>query len=111
LPAAPVRIRRKSKLGSRPVWKAASSPPWKHFLPRLGMRTCKSVHSLLAPFQARRSSPRLALRSGRPRREEPAETLLELAPAHDAHLVMPRLGEPVEPSRAERVTPWWRAAA
>jgi hypothetical protein len=22
---------------------------------------------------------------------------------------MPRLGEPVEPSRAEVVTPWWRA--
>lgn len=43
--------------------------------------------------------------------DEPAETLLQLTPAHGAHLVMPRLGEPVEPSRAERVTPWWRAAA
>jgi hypothetical protein len=43
--------------------------------------------------------------------DEPAETLLQLAPARGAHLVMPRLGEPVEPSRAERVTPWWRAAA
>jgi len=43
--------------------------------------------------------------------DEPAETLLRLAPAHAAHLVMPRLGEPVEPSRAEQVTPWWRAAA
>jgi L-ascorbate metabolism protein UlaG (beta-lactamase superfamily) len=43
--------------------------------------------------------------------DEPAETLLRLAPAHGARLVMPRLGEPVEPSRAERVTPWWRAAA
>jgi L-ascorbate metabolism protein UlaG (beta-lactamase superfamily) len=43
--------------------------------------------------------------------DEPAETLLRLAPAHGAHLVMPRLGEPVEPSRAERVTPWWRDAA
>jgi L-ascorbate metabolism protein UlaG (beta-lactamase superfamily) len=42
--------------------------------------------------------------------DEPAETLLQLAPSHGAHLVMPRLGEPVEPSRAERVTPWWRAA-
>lgn len=42
--------------------------------------------------------------------DEPVETLLELAPAHGAHLLMPRLGEPVEPSRAERVTPWWRAA-
>jgi L-ascorbate metabolism protein UlaG (beta-lactamase superfamily) len=43
--------------------------------------------------------------------DDPAETLLRLAPGQDAHLVMPRLGEPVEPSRAERVTPWWRAAA
>jgi L-ascorbate metabolism protein UlaG (beta-lactamase superfamily) len=43
--------------------------------------------------------------------DEPAERLLELAPDHDAHLVMPRLGEPVEPSRVERVTPWWRAVA
>jgi L-ascorbate metabolism protein UlaG (beta-lactamase superfamily) len=42
--------------------------------------------------------------------DEPAETLLRLAPARGAHLVMPRLGEAVEPSRAEQVTPWWRAA-
>lgn len=43
--------------------------------------------------------------------DQPAETLLQQAPAHGAHLAMPRLGEPVEPSRAEPVTPWWRAAA
>jgi L-ascorbate metabolism protein UlaG (beta-lactamase superfamily) len=43
--------------------------------------------------------------------DEPAESLLQLAPGEGAHLVMPRLGEPIEPSRAERVTPWWRAAA
>ncbi|HEY3821546.1 MAG TPA: MBL fold metallo-hydrolase [Polyangiaceae bacterium] len=42
--------------------------------------------------------------------DQPAETLLELGPKQGAHLVMPVLGEPVEPSRAERVTPWWRAA-
>jgi L-ascorbate metabolism protein UlaG (beta-lactamase superfamily) len=41
--------------------------------------------------------------------DDPAETLLELAPASTA-LVMPQIGEPVEPSRAERVRPWWRAA-
>ena len=40
--------------------------------------------------------------------DEPAETLLALAPKQGAQLVMPRLGEPVEPSRAEVVTPWWR---
>jgi L-ascorbate metabolism protein UlaG (beta-lactamase superfamily) len=40
--------------------------------------------------------------------DEPAETLVRLAPARGAHLVMPRLGEPVEPSRIETVQPWWR---
>ena len=40
--------------------------------------------------------------------DEPAETLLALAPERGAQLVMPRLGEPVEPSRVERVVPWWR---
>jgi L-ascorbate metabolism protein UlaG (beta-lactamase superfamily) len=43
--------------------------------------------------------------------DEPAETLVKLAPARGAHLVMPRLGEPVEPSRVERVEPWWRGVA
>ncbi len=37
--------------------------------------------------------------------DEPAETLLTLGPKRGAHLVMPTLGEPVEPSRAEAVTP------
>jgi L-ascorbate metabolism protein UlaG (beta-lactamase superfamily) len=41
--------------------------------------------------------------------DDPAETLLLRAPAQGAHLVMPRLGEPVEPSRAEGVSPWWRS--
>jgi L-ascorbate metabolism protein UlaG (beta-lactamase superfamily) len=43
--------------------------------------------------------------------DDPAETLLQLAPQQGARLVMPMLGEPVEPSRAEHVAPWWRAAA
>ena len=43
--------------------------------------------------------------------DEPAETLLELAPQQRVHLVMPQLGEAVEPARAERVQPWWRAVA
>jgi L-ascorbate metabolism protein UlaG (beta-lactamase superfamily) len=41
--------------------------------------------------------------------DEPAETLLALAPSAGAHLVMPRLGEPVEPAYADDVAPWWRA--
>jgi L-ascorbate metabolism protein UlaG (beta-lactamase superfamily) len=41
--------------------------------------------------------------------DQPAETLLEMGPKAGAHLVMPRLGEPVEPAHAEGVEPWWRA--
>jgi L-ascorbate metabolism protein UlaG (beta-lactamase superfamily) len=41
--------------------------------------------------------------------DQPAETLLELAPKTGAQLVMPRLGEPIEPAHAEAVQPWWRA--
>jgi len=43
--------------------------------------------------------------------DEPAETLAALAPRQGAHLVMPRLGEPIEPSRADVVDPWWRSVA
>jgi L-ascorbate metabolism protein UlaG (beta-lactamase superfamily) len=43
--------------------------------------------------------------------DEPAETLLERAPALGVSLVMPRVGEAVEPARAVEapVAPWWRA--
>ena len=41
--------------------------------------------------------------------DEPAETLLSLGPKTGAQLVMPRLGEPVEPAQVDGVTPWWRA--
>jgi L-ascorbate metabolism protein UlaG (beta-lactamase superfamily) len=43
--------------------------------------------------------------------DEPAERLLERASAQGVHLVMPQLGEAVEPSRYERVQPWWRPIA
>jgi L-ascorbate metabolism protein UlaG (beta-lactamase superfamily) len=42
--------------------------------------------------------------------DEPAETLLALGPKQGAQLLMPRLGEAVEPAHGEPVTPWWRAA-
>jgi L-ascorbate metabolism protein UlaG (beta-lactamase superfamily) len=42
--------------------------------------------------------------------DAPPETLLALAPQQGVHLVMPRLGEAVEPSRSEGVLPWWREA-
>ena len=40
--------------------------------------------------------------------DEPAETLLSLAPKQGVRLVMPQLGEAVEPAHIESVTPWWR---
>jgi L-ascorbate metabolism protein UlaG (beta-lactamase superfamily) len=43
--------------------------------------------------------------------DEPMETLIELAPSRGAPLVTPRLGQPIEPARAEDVDPWWRAVA
>jgi L-ascorbate metabolism protein UlaG (beta-lactamase superfamily) len=41
--------------------------------------------------------------------DQPAELLLELASKSGTQLVMPRLGEPVEPAHASTVEPWWRA--
>ena len=43
--------------------------------------------------------------------DEPAETLLARAPEKGVHLVMPRLGAAVEPSRFEVIDPWWRNLA
>ena len=43
--------------------------------------------------------------------DQPAEVLLQLAPRARTQLVMPRLGQAVEPAHAEPVEPWWRAAA
>ena len=40
--------------------------------------------------------------------DQPAERLVELAPTRGVHLVMPKLGAPIEPSRVEGVEPWWR---
>ncbi|HEU4779500.1 MAG TPA: MBL fold metallo-hydrolase, partial [Steroidobacteraceae bacterium] len=40
--------------------------------------------------------------------DEPVETLLQLAPRTDARLIIPRLGEPVEPAQEFALTPWWR---
>jgi L-ascorbate metabolism protein UlaG (beta-lactamase superfamily) len=42
--------------------------------------------------------------------DQPAEVLLELGSRNGTRLVMPRLGEPVEPALASgRVEPWWRS--
>ncbi|MEZ5649338.1 MAG: MBL fold metallo-hydrolase [Burkholderiaceae bacterium] len=42
--------------------------------------------------------------------DEPAETLLALAGSSGAGLLMPRLGEAVEPAHGPRTLPWWRDA-
>jgi L-ascorbate metabolism protein UlaG (beta-lactamase superfamily) len=41
--------------------------------------------------------------------DQPAETLFAQGQKQGVQLVMPRLGEPVEPVRVDNVTPWWRA--
>jgi L-ascorbate metabolism protein UlaG (beta-lactamase superfamily) len=41
--------------------------------------------------------------------DQPAEALMALGPKKGAQLLMPRLGDPVEPAHAPEVTPWWRA--
>lgn len=40
--------------------------------------------------------------------DQPAEELLKASMPRGAPLIMPRLGEPVEPAHAEQVQPWWR---
>ena len=40
--------------------------------------------------------------------DEPAETLFELGSKTGVKLLMPRLGEAIEPAFVERVDPWWR---
>jgi L-ascorbate metabolism protein UlaG (beta-lactamase superfamily) len=42
--------------------------------------------------------------------DQPAEVLLDQGPKQGAQLLMPRLGEAVEPAHGEPATPWWRAA-
>lgn len=42
--------------------------------------------------------------------DEPVETLLDMADPAQAHLLLPRLGEPVEPGERRPVVPWWREA-
>lgn len=43
--------------------------------------------------------------------DEPVETLLKLAPNYDVQLVLPRLGEAIEPHAVDHITPWWRDIA
>jgi L-ascorbate metabolism protein UlaG (beta-lactamase superfamily) len=40
--------------------------------------------------------------------DQPAEVLLERGPKVGAQLLMPRLGEPIEPIHERKLEPWWR---
>ena len=40
--------------------------------------------------------------------DDPVETLLRLAPAADARLLLPRLGAPIEPAHDHLIQTWWR---
>lgn len=40
--------------------------------------------------------------------DEPVETLLRLAPKSDARLLLPKLGEPIEPVHESPLETWWR---
>ncbi len=40
--------------------------------------------------------------------DQPAETLLKLSAQSDAQLLMPHLGEPLEPQFPRAIEPWWR---
>ena len=41
--------------------------------------------------------------------DAPIETISALAPARHVELLTPRLGQPVEPTRVDGLTPWWRS--
>ena len=43
--------------------------------------------------------------------DQPIETLAANAPARGVELLTPMLGQPVEPSNVEGLTPWWRSVA
>ncbi|NJK31944.1 MAG: hypothetical protein HC927_05730, partial [Deltaproteobacteria bacterium] len=42
--------------------------------------------------------------------DQPVERLLELSTRDNLQLVLPRIGEVVEPAKVEQVSPWWREA-
>jgi L-ascorbate metabolism protein UlaG (beta-lactamase superfamily) len=43
--------------------------------------------------------------------DDPAESLLRMQPDLHGRLLMPRLGQPVEPSQQTEALPWWREAS
>lgn len=83
----------------------AFHPSWGHI--HLGPENALKAHALLgggAFLPVHWGTFSLALHAW----DAPAETLLALGAQRGAQLVMPRLGEAVEPAHALPVAPWWR---
>lgn len=83
----------------------AFHPAWGHI--HLGPDNALKAHELLgggAFLPVHWGTFSLALHAW----DEPAETLLALAAQRGTPLVMPRLGEAVEPAHAPPAAPWWR---
>jgi L-ascorbate metabolism protein UlaG (beta-lactamase superfamily) len=83
----------------------AFHPAWGNI--HLGPQNALSAHALLGggPFlPVHWGTFNLALHAW----DEPVETLLQLAPKTGAQLLMPRLGEPVEPAEQRKLETWWR---
>ncbi|MEO8124820.1 MAG: MBL fold metallo-hydrolase [Burkholderiales bacterium] len=83
----------------------AFHPSWGHI--HLGPENALKAHALLgggAFLPVHWGTFSLALHAW----DEPAESLLALGPPRGARLVMPRLGEAMEPAHSPPVTPWWR---
>lgn len=86
----------------------AFHPAWGHI--HLGPDNALSALSLLgggALLPVHWGTFNLALHAW----DQPAERLLELAPAHGARLVMPRIGQALEVERAREPVAWWREIA
>lgn len=84
----------------------AFHPSWGHI--HLGPENALKAHALLgagALLPVHWGTFSLALHAW----DEPAETLFALAAQRATRLVMPRLGEAVEPAHAPPSVPWWRA--
>lgn len=84
----------------------AYGPTWPdiHLTPEQAVRACTLVQGkLLLPIHW--ATFNLAFHSW----DEPAERVVAAAAAAGVPLVMPRLGESVEPAAPRPVEPWWRA--
>lgn len=83
----------------------AFHPSWGHI--HLGPENALKAHALLgggAFLPVHWGTFSLALHAW----DDPAETLYAHATGSATRLVMPRLGEPIEPAHAPPLVPWWR---